>query len=183
MAKSASNVVLDALLNKIAESDQMSACSAEPLTYYEAIDPSAWQASTSYSVGDVVRPTTRNGYSYECTTGGTSGGTEPIWGTTPGGTTSDGTVVWTCRNNYALASQAMVGGDFTNADGDVSGRKVTVAQKNTVSIHTNGTATHVSQVDNATKSLLTVTTCTSQVLTAGGTVTFPAHKHEVADPV
>ena len=57
----------------------------------------AWAASTSYSVGDAVVPTTANGYWYECTTAGTSDSTEPTWSTTPGDTITDGSVVWTCR--------------------------------------------------------------------------------------
>ncbi len=82
---------------------------------------------------------------------------------------------------YALADVALAGGDFTNANGDSSGRKVTIAQKANVTIDANGTATHVSICDGA--NLLLVTTCTPQALTAGGTVTIPTFKDEVADPV
>jgi hypothetical protein len=71
-------------------------------------------------------------------------------------------------------------GDFTKANGDVSGRKVTVAQQAAVPIDTTGTATHVSYDDGSV--LLGVTTCTSQALTSGGTVTIPAHDLELADP-
>jgi len=56
-----------------------------------------WEASTAYAKGQMVAPTTQNGYRYECTTAGTSGATEPTWGTTASGTTEDGTAVWTCR--------------------------------------------------------------------------------------
>lgn len=81
---------------------------------------------------------------------------------------------------FKLADVALAGGDFTNADGDVSGRKVTVAAKSAVPVDASGTATHVALVD-ATR-LLRVTTCTSQPLTSGNTVNFPAHKYELADP-
>lgn len=57
-----------------------------------------WQASTAYSVGDYIIPTTTNGYRYECTTAGTSSGTEPTWPTTEDNTVNDGTAVWTCRS-------------------------------------------------------------------------------------
>lgn len=80
----------------------------------------------------------------------------------------------------ALADVALAGGDFTKANGDTSGRKVTIAQKSNVSIGANGTATHVAIVDGTT--LRYVTTCTSQVLNSGGTVTIPAWDIEVADP-
>jgi hypothetical protein len=57
-----------------------------------------WEASTAYTKGQFVAPTTKNGYRYECTTAGTSDSSEPAtWGTTAGGETSDGTVKWTCR--------------------------------------------------------------------------------------
>src|SRR3989304_7583133 len=64
-------------------------------------------------------------------------------------------------------------GDFTLADGDVSGRKLTLLQQADVPIDVSGTATHVCFDDGAT--LLAVTTCVSQALTDTGTVTIPAH--------
>lgn len=84
---------------------------------------------------------------------------------------------------YALADVEMtVNTDYTKANGDVSGRKVTVAAKPTVLIDTSGTATHVALVDGTR--LLYVTTCTSQALTANAsnTVNFPAWDIEIADP-
>jgi hypothetical protein len=70
-------------------------------------------------------------------------------------------------------------GDFTIANGDTSGRKLTTAQQSAMSITASGDATHV-VLDDGTN--LYVTTCTSQTLTAGGTVTCPAFDIEVADP-
>jgi hypothetical protein len=82
---------------------------------------------------------------------------------------------------FALADVAMTPNtDFTKADGDTSGRKVTVAAKSAVTVDTTGTATHIALVD-ATR-LLYVTTCTSQALTSGNTVNFPAFDIEIADP-
>lgn len=80
---------------------------------------------------------------------------------------------------YKLASTTLSGGDFTLAAGDISGRKSTVAQKATISITASGTATHVA-IDDATDYI--VTTCTSQALTSGGTVTIPAWKKEISAP-
>ena len=71
-------------------------------------------------------------------------------------------------------------GDFVIADGSVSGRKVTVSQQANATIDASGTATHVSIDDGA--NLLLVTTCTSQVLTSGGTVTIPTFAWEITDP-
>jgi hypothetical protein len=79
-----------------------------------------------------------------------------------------------------LASVVTDAGDFTVANGDVSGRKVTVAQQASVPITNSGSATHVAYDDGS--ALLAVTTCTAQALTSGGTVTIPAHKFEFGDP-
>lgn len=85
---------------------------------------------------------------------------------------------------FALADVTMAGGDFTKAAGDVSGRKVTMGAKSSVLIDVSGTATHVALVRVSDTTLLYVTTCTSQALTANGsnTVNFPAWKVEVAAP-
>lgn len=83
----------------------------------------------------------------------------------------------------ALASVALTpgagNGDFTLGNGDTNGRKLTVAQQAAISIAASGDATHI-VIDDGTN--LYVTTCTTQTLTAGGTVTVPAWDIEVADP-
>jgi hypothetical protein len=72
-------------------------------------------------------------------------------------------------------------GDWGAAqNGDTNGRKTRLAQQATIPIDSSGTATHIA-VDDGTR-LLAVTTCTSQALTAGGTVTVPAFDFEFADP-
>lgn len=82
---------------------------------------------------------------------------------------------------YALADVAMVAGDYTLANGDVSGRKATVAAKSGVTVDTTGTGNHVALVDAGT-ALLYVTTCASQAVGSGGTVDFGSWKIEIADP-
>lgn len=71
-------------------------------------------------------------------------------------------------------------GDFVVADGDANGRKLTISQQAAILIDSSGTATHVILDDGAV--LRYVTTCTSQALTSGGTVTVPAWDIEIADP-
>lgn len=83
---------------------------------------------------------------------------------------------------YALADVAMAGGDFTKADGDTSGRKLTVGAKNSVLVDTGGDATHVALVNTAGSSLRYVTTCQTQTLVQGSNVNFPAWDIEIADP-
>lgn len=102
----------------------------------------------------------------------------------------DGTTMTVCSQEpttraeavttYMLASVAVAPADFTVADGNASGRKCTIAQKTNVSITNSGMATHIA-ISDGTR-LLYVTTCTSQALTAGGTVTIPAWRVEIADP-
>jgi hypothetical protein len=64
---------------------------------HSLITATAWKATTAYSLGEYVEPTTANGYRYECTTAGTSAGSEPSFPTTIGATVADGSVVWTCQ--------------------------------------------------------------------------------------
>ncbi len=85
---------------------------------------------------------------------------------------------------YTLASVSVTpgdgNGDFTIANGDVSGRKVTITAQNDIEIEASGNATHVS-IDNGTDYI--VTTCTTKALTDGDKVNIPAFKIELADPV
>jgi hypothetical protein len=81
---------------------------------------------------------------------------------------------------YRLADVVIDSGDFSKANGDASGRKVTIAQQADVPVDSSGTATHIAICDGT--NLLLVTTCTSQALTAGNTVTIPAFDDEIADP-
>lgn len=83
---------------------------------------------------------------------------------------------------YALADVTIADTDFTIGDGDVSGRKATVAAKNSVPIDTSGTFAHVALLDVANTKLLYVTTGTNQPLVGGGTADFPAWDIEIADP-
>ena len=74
------------------------------------LSPGDWAATTAYTeresgdaqAGSIIKPTSENGYFYHCTTAGTSGGSEPTWSTTPGGTTNDGSAVWTTIVAYTL---------------------------------------------------------------------------------
>ena len=52
--------------------------------------------STAYTVGQVRRPSTSNGYVYVCVVAGTSGGSAPTFPTVIGTTVADGTVTWLC---------------------------------------------------------------------------------------
>jgi hypothetical protein len=88
------------------------------------------------------------------------------------------------NSTYALADIVIDGSDFTKANGDTSGRKVTISAQSGVLIDTSGTGTHIALIRTADSTLIYVTTCTSQAVTANGsnTVNFPAFDIEIADP-
>lgn len=80
----------------------------------------------------------------------------------------------------ALATVVINSGDFTKANGDTSGRKVTIAAQSTISITASGTADHVAIDDGVSE--YEITTATAQALTSGGTVSTPSYDIEISDP-
>lgn len=81
-----------------------------------------WAASTAYALNAVIAP--GNGYTYICTTAGTSGSAEPTWPTADG-TVADGTAVWTYQAAKTLKY------DFVNAPANnTAGRINTTIQDN-----------------------------------------------------
>jgi len=84
--------------HRVATAYHLVADDTNSATSADAVVHSDWAASTAYSLGNFVKPTTINAFCYECTTAGTSGTTEPTWPTTPGNTVTDNTAVWTCRD-------------------------------------------------------------------------------------
>lgn len=85
----------------------------------------------------------------------------------------------------SLADVAMTAGagngDYSAlANGDVSGRKITVIAQTAIPVDATGTANHLAGTDGTT--LDWVTTCTSQALTSGNTVDTPNFDLEINDP-
>jgi hypothetical protein len=65
--------------------------------------PADWAATTAYSLGDIVKPATRDGNEYVCTLAGTSLASEPTFITTIGGETIEAAgPTWTARKAYAV---------------------------------------------------------------------------------
>ncbi len=183
MGKFSAIEVLDAPLDVVAASNQQSVCSAQPLTFFEGVDADARIDLAAVAVDDVLRPVVRNGFCYQVTTEGVTGAAPPVYPVTPGDTVADGSAVLTCRVNYVLAAVAMAGGDFVKSAGSVSGRRVTMAQKQAVPITASGTGNHVALVDRSLGLLLEVTTCADKIMSAGDSVTIPAWSDEFLDPV
>lgn len=67
-----------------------------------------WKAATVYALTAVVIPTTFGGYTWRCTTAGTSGNAEPSWPTDPSTTptVTDGTVTWSVGTGFRQAVQS-----------------------------------------------------------------------------
>ena len=86
------------------------------------------------------------------------------------------------HTTYMLAQHTLTTADSVIANGDSSGRKLTWSQQADITITNSGTATHVAITDTGNSKLLLVTTCTSQALTSGNTVTVPTFDDEIADP-
>jgi hypothetical protein len=83
---------------------------------------------------------------------------------------------------YKLAIQTgLTSASFTGpADGTVNGRKITINTLTNIAVDLSGDAIYIALCSGDT--LLFVTTCTLQTLTAGNTITIPAWKIEIADP-
>jgi hypothetical protein len=84
---------------------------------------------------------------------------------------------------YKLGEVAMASGDYTLANGDTSGRKITVAAKTGVPVSSSGTVTHVALVDTTNSILKFVTTTASTAVASGGTCDVGTFKDEIQAPV
>ncbi|MGA3206912.1 MAG: type II secretion system protein [Syntrophales bacterium] len=77
-----------------------------------------WRSVTTYTVGDYVVPTIKNGHYYKCSCVAlcTSDVTEPVWPVTPGGTISDGAdITWTeTAENGSLLTLANLQNNINN---------------------------------------------------------------------
>lgn len=103
--------------------------------YVPTISGDTWVASTAYVLNDYVQPTTpNNNFTYKCTTAGTSGGSQPAWPTTAGGTVADGGAVWTAVAFDYEYNDAMAAANHNFFDKSVRTRLV-IPTKEVVSSH------------------------------------------------
>ena len=81
-----------------------------------------WVGGTTYSLGVTIIPTTATGYTYTCTTPGTSGTTQPTWPPTAGATVTDGSIQWTATGITPSGSHPFRSLNFSAYGGvDVNG--------------------------------------------------------------
>ena len=87
---------------------------------------------------------------------------------------------------YNLAIATIDSADFTGPEsvvGGSGGRKLTVNEQSGIAVDATASATHIAVCDSAGDGkVLLVTTCTSQPLTIGNTVTVPDFVQSIADP-
>ena len=177
--------VLLAAMNHIKNNaTAMSVCEDNPGNYYQACNPSEWQANTAYNEGDVVRPVgTRNGFVYKCTTPGTSGANEPTWPTTEDETVEDGSVVWTAVKSFALCTTDVSPADFTIDLGEYGGKKIVVAEKDNILIYKTGVGKAVAILDDNNKQLLLVTIPSiQQNFQEGAQAKITSFEYEIEQP-
>lgn len=114
----------------------------------------SWAASTAYSLGDIVIPTTPNGFKYKVTTAGTSNSTEPTWPTSIGGSVVDNTVTWECLAATHPTTEiklATTSGGLSGATGGAAlnlGTAILSGTANYVEVHIRITNTVTSINDN-----------------------------------
>jgi hypothetical protein len=108
-----------------------------PLNYYMLQKPATfgvWVTGTFYSVFPnsclitltYIRPSTANGYVYECLVSGQSHAvTEPTWGIIVGSRQADNTVTWACRELFSTLNTLNLHSMPTNEGGGVGLYKVT----------------------------------------------------------
>lgn len=169
---------MSASFDTVALSDELAVCAGQPSSFFEAVNPDAWAASTVYAIGSAARPAvTRNGFTYQCTTAGTSGASEPVWPTTAGQTVTDGSVVWTAISCKAVGNIPMGASDFVKVAG-----QLTIMPKTGIVSHSSGTFDHVALLKKSENKLLLVTTCAAQVVVGGNIINTAAFKKQLTGP-
>lgn len=64
------------------------------VSYSFIFRPSIWVTNTVYQDGEIIIPTVFSGFAFLCTSGGTSGATEPTWPNSKNLTVTDNTITW-----------------------------------------------------------------------------------------
>jgi hypothetical protein len=92
---------------------------------------------------------------------------------------SEATTDYGTGSGKALGEKALVAADFSAISDGSSGRKLTVPQVSSVTVDVTGSVTHLAIISES--ALLYVTTCVSQAVTNGSSVTIPEWDIEIRD--
>lgn len=164
MPKYIPNSTFNLSLERIKTADAVVVCSQSPTTYFNAVNAPVWVTETAYVIGAVVKAPTDNNKAYECTIGGTTGATEPAWGTVQDGTFTDDTVTWKTHDNYSLAGASFAEGDKVISDKVGGGRQLVFAEKQGVISYRAGTVTHTAYLNTTDKTIEMITTATTTAI-------------------
>lgn len=93
-----------------------------------------------------------------------------------------GTSYTQAHSAYALGRITVNSADFTLANGDSSGRKVTMSAQSSIGLDETGNCNHFAINDTDNSKVLLVTTVASQAVTSGNAASTPAFDHEIPDP-
>lgn len=91
---------------------------ASSIADYDNTNNYTGEARSTTALGTVVRPTTHNGFVYECTTGAGVDGTEPTWPTKVGESVDAGNNIWICREERIVRTGVKgftIGSDLCSA--------------------------------------------------------------------
>ena len=154
MTKWMPDALLDYALEQIKDnSETVAICSAAPTTYFNCAKGVVWEASDAVILGEVRYPPTWNNFVYECIVAGTTGATEPAWGTSQDDEFTDGTVTWKTHENYSLVNDTIGAATITS---ETFGKRLTFAGTTGALTHTGGTVTHTAIISDTNQELLYV---------------------------
>jgi uncharacterized protein (TIGR03437 family) len=100
----------------------------------------SWRPTTVYAVGEQIVDS--SGDAQKVLTAGVSGATAPAWNETTGGTTTDGTVVWSCEGPSIATELAVLGtatGSTGAANSPNAGAQLDAGAAQVITAHANGT--------------------------------------------
>ena len=84
--------------------------------------------------------------------------------------------------NTTELAKTTISGSFVKANGSPSGRQTTCPAQSGVTVDANGTADHV-VTTNGVDTIISITTCTPQAVTAGGTLDTSSFIHTITNAV
>jgi hypothetical protein len=137
-----------------------------------------WAANTVYAPGAYQTP--GNGYYYECTAGGTSGVSEPPWGTAVGGATMDGVVAWKCAGGVALWQHGLeADGSAATTPGGAGVRSIHILKLRMAGCYAIAQSAHLNYVEHFNAHGLQIDTGNSPSGTAGMTIEGDSNNIEI----
>jgi hypothetical protein len=99
----------------------------DPIVISIVTNVAAWQASTTSVSGDIVQPSTANGYKYEAQSNGASDTAEPTWPTTIGATVVDNEVTWRCIDEIHQGAEIRLATSQAGLDSATPGDSLSLA--------------------------------------------------------